>query len=300
MKRFICLLLALALLGAAIALLYTDLVYQLFDRQKVDALLSEHTPDAGAQAAQALDAPNTGEAEDIDEATGLEKLGLRYFPMYKRIYDFAAKNVFKINDMQGTKGDFESFSGIEDDLKEIYGRQNFWGELINLLIIALISIPVYALVRFLGYNEMYKMSDEAFALARPFARGLVCLACAVVSVTATWFLYHSVVYELAYKKLMELIASADMSRFGQIASNAVFYLAVLAVALLIVKAVVFRGSAIKSVLTAALRTLVFVVLFALINASLKIQGIRWPIFVFALAFLLVVGMIDLLIEPSND
>ena len=310
MKRFICLVLAAALLLASLALLYTNLLYRLFDKgqvdefmNKVDQLANETQADTGADAQTPVDAEQpeglSGEVVDTGEQTeseaqGIERLGFDYFPLYTRTEEITRKYVFKINE-----GDINGFGSIITDATNAYGDQGVMTEVYSIIIIALLSIPVYMLVRLLAYSTVYEMTNEANALIRPFARGLACIACATVSVTLTWFVYRSTLYQFALGKLTDWISSFDSSKIALNAVN-ILIIVVIAIALIaILRKTVFRGSVVTSVLTALLRVVLFVIFFAFLNAFLSVKNLTWYVAIFVLAALLVIGLIDLLIEPAR-
>ena len=321
MKRFICLVIAAALLLASLALLYTNLLYRLFDKEQVDSFMNkvdqlateaqteESSADAGVVEGVVADAATDeaaqpeaqpGEAPEADEnaqdeAQGIERLGFDYFPLYTRTEKLSRDYVFKINE-----GDINGFGSIITDATNAYGEQGITTEIYTFIIIALLSIPVYMLVRLISYNEVYAMTNEANALIRPFARGLACIACATVSVTLTWFVYRSTLYQFALSKLTNWINSFDSSKVALNAVNIVI-IVVIAIALIaILKKTVFRGSVVTSVLTALLRTVLFVIFFAFLNAFLAGKHLTWYVAIFVLAALLVIGLIDLLIEPAKS
>lgn len=51
---------------------------------------------------------------------------------------------------------------------------------------------------------------------------------------------------------------------------------------------------------AVLRSVLFVIFFTFVNAFLSIDSLTWYVALFVLAALLVIGLVDLLIEPAKN
>ena len=288
MKKFICLVLAVLLVAASVAVLYSDVMYRLFDKEQVnefyDNLGKNKLPD---------DEIDT--EEQSAESGGIEKLGLVFFPLYPSIYNLFVTYVPAINE-----GDVNELSEAGNAAREITKQEDFLTALYNLLIIALLSIPVYMLFRFIPFNTLYAAADESFMLARPLYRGLVCCGCSVVTITGTWFLYHSAVYETLYKKLIDWAEKLTATKVVMNVTNIVILVVIAVVLIAILKRTVFRGSIVKSVLLAVLRGVLFVVVFALANAFIAVRGFTWYAVLFAVLFILIVGIVDMLIDPAKE
>ena len=308
MKKFLALVIAALLLIGSLGLLYTDLLYQLFDKDQVDDFItsvdqlvkeekadeSEIDPSAENTQSDAVQNENIAVSGAQEEVQGIERLGFDYIPLYTRTEQLCQKYVFKIN-----SGDINSFGNIITDATNAYNGEGVTTEVYYLIIIALLSIPVYMLVRLLSFNTIYNMTNETNVLIRPFARGLSCLACSIVSITATWFVYRSTLYEFALSKLTKWIKTFDSSKIALNAVNIVI-IVVLAIALIaILKKTMFRGSIILSVLLAVLRSVLFVIFFAFVNSFLSIDSLTWYVALFVLAALFIIGLVDLLIEPAK-
>lgn len=283
MKKFICLVLAVLLVAASVAVLYSDVMYRLFDKEQVNEFYDN------------LGKNMLGDEEQPAENGGIEKLGLDFFPLYPSIYNLFVTYVPAIND-----GDVNELTEAGNAAKEMTKQEDFLTALYNLLIIALLSIPVYMLFRFIPFNTLYAAADNSFVLARPLYRGLVCCACSIVTITGTWFLYHSAIYETLYKKLIDWVQQASAAKFAINITNIVI-IAVIAIALIaILKRTVFRGSIVKSVLLAVLRGVLFVIVFGLANAFIAVRGFTWYAVLFAVLFVIVVGIVDMLLDPAKE
>ena len=270
MKKLICAIIALALTIAAVAVLYTDTMYKLFPKQNIATVITGTLANNG------------------------DELGFDYFPLYTGIYNLCAKYVAGIN-----SGDVESLNTAGEDAMAITKEESFISSLYAFIIIALVSLPVYMLVRLVPFNTLYEHSGSCFLFARPFYRGITCLCCSVVTVTATWLLYHSAFYTLVKTKIVSNLSSVDITGFSFNATNIVI-IAVIAVALFaIIKHTLFRGSILKSVLTALLRTLLYTLMFALVNAFTEKGGVTGYTLLFGLIFIFTVGVLDLIFDPSK-
>ena len=293
MKKFVCVVIALLLVAASVAVLYSGLMYKLFPDEalvvyeKVDGILEDEAAATGAGESLATQSEAASDGE-----SKLNKLGLDYFPLYTSVYNLAADYADDINE-----GKVEGLKGAGSDAVALSRSEDFMQSLYNLIIIALLSIPVYRILRWLCFNTLYKTSGQDFLLSRPFTRGLTCVAATVSSITVTWFLYHSILYRLAIAKFETWIKSVDTSKITFNLANIVIIVVLAAAIIAIVKRTVFGGSFLKSILLGLLRGVLFVVTFALTNALIDYQGFTWKALVFALAALAVVGIVDLFIEP---
>lgn len=291
MKKYICLVLAILLVAASLAVLYSGLMYKLFPdeapaaMQKLDGLMEGESDAADGEAV-----PADGSAPEGK----LARLGLDYFPLYPNVYDLFSKYTSSINE-----GNTEEMKGAGNDAVAIAKGEDFLTGLYSLIIIALLSIPVYMIFRLIPFNTLYAESDKAFLLSRPFARGLACIAATIVTTTATWFLYHSILYRLALAKLKEWANGLNGSEVVFNLTNIVIIVALVVAVIAILRKTIFRGSFLKSILMALGRTALFVIVFALANALIAYKGFSWQALVFVLAVLLVIGIADMLIEPPK-
>ena len=283
MKNFICVTLAVLLLAASVAVLYPGLIGKVADESTATLVTDKLR--------ELMDGSEVPADSDV-----LEVLGLENFPLYGNserygLYDFCREFIPYINE------ETETLPDVGAALGKLISGENVLDTLYYFVIIALLSIPVYMLLRLVPFNALYEAADECFVLARPFARGLAASACAVVSISATWFLYNTLIYEKLYMLLVEWLKSRSKPDIALTLTNIVLIAVAVVVVVALLKSTLFRGSIVKSILLAVLRALLFVGVFAAINAFIGCATLR--VLIFALALLLIVGVLDTVLDPPK-
>ena len=272
MKKAICIIIALLLLLASVAVLYPDLLFKVYDKDKINSALSGVTED-----------------ENI-----WETLGLANFPFYGNETETGMVNVC-LAAVPYINGDTNALPDLGTELKNISSRQGFVETLYYFIIISLLTIPVYMILRLVPFNALYKGSDETFLLLRPFLRGLCACTCSVISVTITWFLYHTLIYKKLYKAAEEWFKTLSMPSLALNLTNIVIIAVAVICVIYLLKTTLFRGSFFKSVLLAVIRCALFVTIFAIVNTFISCDAFR--VILFALAAVTVIGIADMILDP---
>ena len=271
MKKFFCLIIAILLVLASVAVLYPSLLFKVYDEQQANSLLENVTDDT---------------------ETFWSSLGFANFPFYLGVSGVLEKTVPYVN------GETEELPNLGEPLSEICKAENFWETLYYFIILSLISIPVYMIFRLIPFNTLFRASDEAFLLSRPLLRGITSCACSVVSVTVTWFLYHTLIYQHLYKAVVEWAGTVIMPEIALNVTNILIIVVAIVCVIYLLKVTVFRGSFLKSVLMAVVRSALFVLIFSVINTFIGCDTVR--VIVLGVIVVILIGIIDMVIDPAQE
>lgn len=161
----------------------------------------------------------------------------------------------------------ETAPGIPDKLVEglgqIYARADFWQVLYAFCLIALMSIPVYMVLRLLVFNSVYKIASRWFFPLRIFWYGITGVSASLVTVTAAWLVYKTVLYDIVLDFLKTALESLTKNVTFALATTNILTVVVIALLVFVLlRATLFRGSIFTSLLGALLRSVLYVVLIA--------------------------------------
>ncbi len=253
----------------------------------------------------------SSENVQIDEGS----LGFENFPMYGNEYFYGVKDIFEEETLRAyLKGENGVRPEIGGLVKNIYtnpkladaGRGNevkrlFVQKVYDFILIALISIPVYMLLRLLIYNALYDwISDGIFLTALPL-RGIATVSCGITGTCISWLLYNTVLFEHFLSRLMNWLSGLSVSKAAETvsklpsalamnATNIIAIVVLIALILALVKLTVFRGSAFMSAVMGLFRTLLFVISFAFINSFIGDWTGR--VLLFGAVFVIAAGLIE--------
>lgn len=196
------------------------------------------------------------------------------------------------------KGETDELPAVGEELGKIYKEdESFTNTLLAFILLAVLSIPVYMILRIIPYNTLYKAADTSFLLARPFTRGFAACACSVTSISFTWLIYHTLIYKKLYSAVTNWFSNVEKPEIALTATNVIIIIVAIIVIIALLKSTLFRGSVLKSVLLALLRMALFVVVFA--AANVLIGCATWRVLIFVLAMIAVVGIVDSIVDPTH-
>ena len=239
-------------------------------------------------------------ASDVTAPFGLADVDIAYFPFYGDALRFGEGTNFGVSNIVAAYADYvETGAGDTPNFLNLLYRftenGDFLEKLYTFLLTSLLTIPVYMLLRLLVYNALYDMAEEYSWLGRVFARGAVAVSASLVTVTLTWVLqkrYLALILEFIKNKIAELTTV----QFALNATNLVI-LGIIAFAVIaLLRATLFRGSVFTSILGAILRTLLFIVLIAVISVFIGRTTVRTLLFMVAAVF--VIGMVKEVFIPE--
>lgn len=179
---------------------------------------------------------------------------------------------------------------LVEGLSGIYARADFWQVLYSFLMIALMSIPVYMVMRLIVFNVVYRIAAKWFFPFRIFWYGIVGASASLVTVSCTWLIYKTVLSDIVIRMLKNALETLTKNVTFAIATTNI--LVVIVVALLVfvlLRATLFRGSIFTSLLGAILRTVLYVVIIAGFEAFV-FEATGFTILALA-AFVLVIGLV---------
>ena len=242
-----------------------------------------------------------------------DRLGLENFPLYGSEYFYGVKDVLEDEALHAyIRGDSEEKPDLGSLIKNIYtnpkiasdsgeARRIFMQRIYDLVLISLISIPIYMLLRALIYNALYGwISDGIFLTALPL-RGIATVSCGVTGTCLSWMLYNTVLFDKLLSKVMNWFSGLSASKAAETvsrlpsalavnATNIIAIVVLVALILALVRLTVFRGSVVMSVFLGLFRTLLFVISFAFINAF--IGDWTWRVVLFGALFVIAAGLIE--------
>lgn len=267
-RRVFCGLLAVALTLAAFAMLFPDLVRSFL-------------PEA-----------------DISAYIDTEGLDISHFPFYG---SSGKEGVFGLSDMVEAYADYVE-KGVEPApdfmvlLRLLTAQESFLSTLYAFALVSLLTIPVYMLTRLLVYNTLYGMAEDCSLLGRIFVRGIVAVSAALVTVSFTWLLQKRYL-GIALDYLSGQLGKLTSVKFALSATNIAILIVIGFAVIALLRATLFRGSVFTSILGAVLRTLLFIVLIAIVQVFIGRMTTRTVLFM--LAALLVIGIIKEIFLPEK-
>lgn len=238
---------------------------------------------------------------DVASAFDLGDVDITHFPFYGDALRFGEGTDFGVSNIVAAyAGYVETGAGETPNFLNLAGKitaqDDFLETLYTFLLTSLLTIPVYMLLRLLVYNALYDMAEECSWLGRVFIRGAVAASASLVTVTATWVLqkrYLGVILEF----IKEKIASLTTVQFALNATNLVILVIIAFAVIALLRATVFRGSVFTSILGAILRTLLFIVLIAVISVFIGRTTARTIAFMLAAVF--AIGIVKDLFIPEQ-
>ena len=257
--------LALIVLAGSVMVMYPSLLYRTVPKEQVDKLTSD-------------------ENVQLDE----EKLGFGAFPLYPEVENVVRDCAPYIRDAAAEKPD------VWGMIKRIPETEDFSQKLYSLLLISLISIPVYMLMRLLIYNAIYSRIDEgSFLLLLPL-RGVASVACGISCVCVSWVFYNTVLFSRLMNAVMEWLKGFAAEKVALHGTNVFMLVVLLAAVIALIKFTVFRGSFGRSAFLGIFRGLIFMLCFAFVNVF--ISDWTWRVVLFGAALILVAGLTERLFD----
>lgn len=246
-------------------------------------------------------APEAALTQHGIDLTGLD---IYHFPFYGNAGRRAEgeDTGFGVSDMVAAYADYVEKSGqtppsFGDLCARLVSRDDFLQTLYDFMIVALLTIPVYMLVRLLAYNALYEMAESAMWLARVFLRGVVAVSASIVTVSATWFLYKRLLFQVILQSIYGWLTQLTNVSFALNATNIVILLVTVCAVIALLRATLFRGSVFTSILAAVLRTALYIVLIA--GISIFISRMTARTILFMLAALFAIGLVKDVFLPEK-
>lgn len=244
------------------------------------------------------------EATLTQHSIDLTGLDIYHFPFYGNAGRRAEgeDTGFGVSDMVAAYADYVEKSGqtppsFGDLCTRLVSRDDFVQTLYDFMIVALLTIPVYMLVRLLAYNALYEMAESAMWLARVFLRGVVAVSASIVTVSATWFLYKRLLFQVILQSIYGWLTQLTNVSFALNATNIVILLVTVCAVIALLRATLFRGSVFTSILAAVLRTALYIVLIA--GISIFISRMTARTILFMLAALFAIGLVKDVFLPEK-
>lgn len=270
-RKVFCLILAIALTGAAALVIFTGDIQKAFPEWEIKI------PYIDVKAVDIHQFPFYGG----DEEGG--NFG---------VYDVVKSYSGRIKDENAPTPDFNALMG------KITSRADFTDSLYAFLLVSLLTIPVYMVVRLIVFNGAYELGKKWFFLFRYLYFGFVTLMAAFVTVTATWVMYKTVVYDIVLAFLTGLMQEVVKNVQVALATTNILTIAIIGVLVcLLLHRTLFRGSVFLSLVGAILRSALFVIIVACVNIFLYDGTLR--VYLFALAALFAVGLIKAVLLPDK-
>lgn len=284
MGRFLCLIIAVLLVVASASMLYKDVLYGVVDSEEVDKIITEITTDGEV----------TVNSDKVEEFW--QSISFKEYPFYGNEAKPGITNILEkyVPFINGTEAEMPD---VSEELNAIISDSNVLDTLLQLIILAMLSIPVYMLLRLVPFNTLYKASDSAFIISRPALRGLSACACSVVSITITWVLYHTLIYERLQKVVVDWASNITVPEVALNVTNIVILAVAVVCIICLLKSTLFRGSFVKSILLAVARSILFVVIFGVINTFMA--DFTGRTILFAVVAVIVIGILDMIIDPPK-
>ena len=227
-----------------------------------------------------------------------EGLDIRHFPFYGSA---GGTGVFGLSDMAAAYADYVEFGAAPAPdfitlLRVLTSQESFLSTLYAFFLVSLLTIPVYMLTRLLVYNTLYAMAEDFSLIGRILVRGMVAANAALVTVSLTW-LFQKRYLGLALDALSGQLGKLTSVKFALSATNIVILLVIGFAVIALLRATLFRGSVFTSILGALLRTLLFIVLIAIVQVFIGRMTARTVLFM--LAALLVIGIVKEIFLPEK-
>ena len=268
MLRFICTLLAVALLVGCVLVMYPSILQAVAPGLELSQLIP-------------------GDVIRWDEAA----LGLGSFPFYGGTQDFYGFYDVLKDLAPYIEGTANGPADVWGHLGQISRSAGFLQALYSFIILSLLSIPVYALLRMLLYNRIHDMMREWPFLLRLPGRGVATLSCGVSAVCLTWLGYNTLVFQNLVSKLIDWIGGQKLPQVAMNVTNILMIVVAALVMIALLKVMVFRGSVAVSVLLGLFRTLIFVLAFAYANVFAQ-TGQPLRVALVALGFVVICGIFE--------
>lgn len=183
-------------------------------------------------------------------------------------------------------------------LSRLTARPDFSGSLYAFLLISLLTIPVYMIVRLLAINGAYELGKKWFFLFRYLYYGAVSILSAFITVTATWVMYKTVVYDIVLAFLTGLVQEVIKNVQVALATTNIIIIAVIGVLVcLLLHRTLFRGSVFLSLVGAVLRSALFLIFVSFYNIFMYEGTVR--MYPFVLAAFLLIGIIKAVLFPDK-
>lgn len=270
-RKVFCLFLALALSGLAAVVIFSNDVQRTFP----DAEIS--IPYIDPKAVDIRQFPFFGG----DEANG--NFG---------VYDIVKSYMGYLKDRSTALPD------INQLLSKLTARADFTESLYAFLLISLLTIPVYMIVRLLVINGAYELGKKWFFLLRYLYFGAVSLMSAFITVTATWVMYKTVVYDIVLAFLTGLVQEVIKNVQVALATTNIIIIAVIGVLVcLLLHRTLFRGSVFLSLVGAILRSVLFVIFVSFANIFMYEGTVK--MYPFVLAAFLLIGFVKAVLFPDK-
>ena len=269
MKKFICTFLALALSLASVLVMFPWLVGEYFPEVSLENGYIDF------DVVNIRSFPFYGGREEIGENGNNENYGV-----------YEVLEAYKPYVKEGA----EPIPDIMAELDKIYARQDFFETVYAFCLIALMTIPVYMILRLVIYNCVYRVGSGWFFPLRIFWYGVAGASASLVTVSATWFMYKTVIYDIVIDFLTGLISGITDSVQVALATTNILTLIVIALLVIVLlRATLFRGSIFTSLLGAILRTMLYVIIIAAIEVFVLDATGRTVLFL--LAAVVLIGLV---------
>lgn len=183
-------------------------------------------------------------------------------------------------------------------LSRLTSRADFTQSLYAFLLISLLTIPVYMVVRLIVFNGAYELGKKWFFPVRFLYFGLIALLSAFVTVTATWVMYKTVVYDIVLSFMTQLVQ--EVIKNVQVAlatTNIIVLIAIGALVCLLLHRTLFRGSVFLSLVGAVLRSVLFLIFISCIDIFLYSATPRTYLILLAAFF--TIGLVKALLFPDK-
>ena len=183
-------------------------------------------------------------------------------------------------------------------LSRLTSRADFTQSLYAFLLISLLTIPVYMVVRLIVFNGAYELGKKWFFPVRFLYFGLIALLSAFVTVTATWVMYKTVVYNIVLSFMTQLVQ--EVIKNVQVAlatTNIIVLIAIGALVCLLLHRTLFRGSVFLSLVGAVLRSVLFLIFISCIDIFLYSATPRTYLILLAAFF--TIGLVKALLFPDK-
>lgn len=313
--RLFSLVAALLLLAGSVAVMYPDLLHKTEQEEATSSNPLAALWNQRQRLEESIEKLYNNENLQIRK----DRIGFENFPLYGSDAFYGVKDVLDDEVLHAyIKGDKDETPDVGALIKKIYTNPKlapiseegevgkvFTQRIYDLLLISLLSIPVYMLLRVLIYNALYDwISDGPFLLTLPL-RGVATVACGVTGTCVSWLLYNTVLFDKLLSKLINWINGLSASKAAEAvsrlpsalavnASHIIVIVVLVALILAMIKLTVFRGSVVMSVFLGLFRSLLFVIAFAFINSF--IGDWTWRVVLFGAIAVVAAGLIERLFD----
>lgn len=183
-------------------------------------------------------------------------------------------------------------------LSRLTSRADFTQSLYAFLLVSLLTIPVYMVVRLLVFNGAYELGKKWFFPVRYLYFGVIALLSAFVTVTATWVMYKTVVYDIVLSFLTGLVQEVIKNVQVALATTNIIILVLIgALVCLLLHRTLFRGSVFLSLVGAVLRSVLFLIFVSCIDIFVYNGTARMYLILLGAVF--AVGLVKALLFPDK-